>query len=79
MEKPILLNVNYTERTWTHHGIAAYFEAGGLGHTPMNLHSPTDSYRETEGTRKAWRLRTASVSRSRALKQLKVWEETFSF
>lgn len=20
----------------------AYFEAGGLGHTPMNLHSPTD-------------------------------------
>lgn len=29
-----------------HHGIVAYFEAGGLGHTPMNLHTDRPRKRE---------------------------------
>lgn len=46
-----------------HHGIAAYFEAGGLGHTPMNLHSPTERPREREKPGACVRLRCPEAER----------------
>lgn len=73
METPLTLpNWRFPRRAWTHPGIVAYFEAGGLGQTPMNLHRPTDRPRER---RKVWRRHTALTSRNSAVNQRKVWKE----
>lgn len=60
-----------------HHGIVAFFEAGGLGQTPMNLH--TDRPTEEEGKKKIRRRHTALSSGNRVVKQLKVRGETLGF
>lgn len=59
---------------WTHHGIVAYFEAGGLGQTPMNLQTdrPTEEQEKSPPPTHG-----SSPRETERLNQLKVREEKF--
>lgn len=59
---------------WTHHGIVAYFEAGGLGQTPMNRQTdrPTEEQEKSPPPTHG-----SSPRETERLNQLKVREEKF--
>lgn len=59
---------------WTHHGIVAYFEAGGLGQTPMNLQTDRPTEEEEKSPPPT---HGSSPRETERLNQLKVREEKF--